>query len=292
MGQQGGGRLDICARAPQFVDLGHSKIAYRAVGSGAPLLLVYGYPLSGLTYRHVVPHLAHHFTCYIPDLPGAGDTQWTKDTDFNFKGQAASLKAFVDALGLPSYSIIAHDTGATISRRLAIIDAARVTQFVIIGTEIPGHRPPWIQFFQKVANPNSTIVFRTLLKSKWFRHSSAGFGGCFGDHSLIEGEFFKLFLQPLIESAARASGQTRYLMGIDWEVVDSMKTEHAKITAPTLLLWGENDPVFPASEACAMANQLPNCKGFVTVPKAKLFVHEEFPDTVAKIALEFFAARA
>ncbi|MGC4061768.1 MAG: alpha/beta fold hydrolase [Aquabacterium sp.] len=72
---------DIRRQIPQRIDLGHSQIAYRKVGSGAPLLLVHGYPLSGLTWRHVVPALAPHFTCYIPDLPGAGDTVWSEETD-------------------------------------------------------------------------------------------------------------------------------------------------------------------------------------------------------------------
>ncbi len=77
------------------------------------------------------------------------------------------------------------------------------------------------------------------------------------------------------------------MLGIDWRMVDGLQTEHAKITAPTLLIWGEDDPVFPVREARPMADQLANCKAFITVPGAKLFVHEEKPETVARIALEF-----
>jgi pimeloyl-ACP methyl ester carboxylesterase len=235
----------------------------------------------------VAPGLCARFTCYIPDLPGAGDTVCSKETDYNFKGQALTLKAFADALGLASYSVLAQDTGATIARRLAIIDPARVTKLVLLSTEIPGHRPPWIPLFQKISNPNATFALRALLKLKAFRHSSAGFGGCFHDASLIEGEFFQLFIEPLIGSPARASGQTRYLLGIDWEVVDGLRTEHAKITAPVVLVWGEDDPVFPVALARDMARQLPNCKRFVTIPKAKLMLQEEHPKTVADIALKF-----
>jgi pimeloyl-ACP methyl ester carboxylesterase len=269
------------------VDLGHSRLAFRAVGSGPPLLLVHGYPLSGLTWRHVVPKLAAHFTCYVPDLPGAGDTVCSKETDYNFKAQALTLQAFADALGLASYAVLAQDTGATIARRLALIDTARVTRLMLLSTEIPGHRPPWIPLFQKISNPNATFALRALLKLKAFRQSSAGFGGCFHDTALIEGEFFQRFIQPLIDSPAKASGQIRYLLGIDWAVVDGLKTEHAKITAPVLLVWGEDDPVFPVALARDMARQFPNCKGFITIPKAKLLLQEEHPKTVADIALKF-----
>jgi pimeloyl-ACP methyl ester carboxylesterase len=277
----------IVDQPPSFVRLEGCEMAYRRVGRGEPLLLVHGYPLSGLTFRGQVPTLAEHFTCYLPDLPGAGETRWSDATDFSFEGQARALRGFADALGLRAYAVLAHDTGATIARRLAILDAARVTRLVLIGTEIPGHRPPWIPFFQRVASPKRTFLSRYLLSQRWFRRSSAGFGGCFADPSWIDGEFFRLFLAPLIASKPRASGQTRYLLGIDWRMVDGFETEHAKITAPTLLIWGEDDPVFPVARARPMADQLANCHGFVTVPGAKLFVHEEKPETVARIALDF-----
>jgi pimeloyl-ACP methyl ester carboxylesterase len=158
----------------------------------------------------------------------------------------------------------------------------------LIGTEIPGHRPPWIPLFQKIANPHKTGIFKFLMGQRWFRHSSAGFGGCFADLSLIEGAFYALILKPMLADKRRISGQTRYLMGIDWALLDALKIDHAKITAPVLLVWGEDDPVFPVEEARPMAAQLANCAGFVTVPGGKLFVHEEMPHLVLPILLDFF----
>ena len=273
--------------AVSFVDLGHCQLAYRKVGSGPPLFLVHGYPLSGLTFRYLTRGLAEHFTCYVPDLPGLGETRWTARTDFMFGAQAETLKAFIDALGLTSYAVVAHDTGGTIARRLAIIDRSRLTRMALIGTEIPGHRPPWIPLFQKVANPEQTRTFKFLMSRRWFRRSSAAFGGCFTDLSLIDGEFFDVLIKPMLDDERRISGQTRYLMGIDWKLVDALKVDHAKIAAPVLLVWGEDDPVFPVEEARPMATQLGNCAGFVMLPGGKLFVHEEMPEAVLPVLLDF-----
>ena len=101
------------------MDLGHCELAFRVcVGKGPALLLVHGYPLSSLTFRRVAASLANSgFTCYMPDLPGLGETKYTAATDFKFAAQAETLKKFVDTLGIQSYSILAHDTGATISRQ-------------------------------------------------------------------------------------------------------------------------------------------------------------------------------
>lgn len=274
--------------AIRFLDLGHCELAYRTVGAGPALLLVHGYPLSGLTFRNVVPVLAERFTCYIPDLPGAGETRWTERTNFKFGAQADTLQLFIDKLGIASYSILAHDTGATVVRQLAIIDSGRVRSMLLIGTKIPGHRPPWIPFFQRVGNPNRPGVFKFLMGKHWFRHSNAAFRGVFKDQSLIDGEFFDLFIAPLLASDRKVNGNTRYLLGIDWELVDGLKSGHAKIKVPVLLVWGEEDTIFPVEEARQMSKQFGNCKGFMTVPGAKLFVQEEKPEVVARIALQFF----
>lgn len=274
---------------PGFVRVGANEIAFWRVGHGPALLLVHGYPVSGRTWRHVVARLADRFTCIIPDLPGAGETRWSAATAFGFAAQAETLKGFVDALGLTAYRAMAHDTGATIARRLATLDTARLERLVMIGTEIPGHRPPWIPLYQKISRPERTGLTRFLFTQRWFLRSSAGLGGCFHDKALIEGEFKALFLDPVVASARRAEGLTRYLLGIDWAIVDGMGAEHARITMPTLLIWGEDDPVFPVARARAIAQQLPDCRGFVTVPKAKLFVHEERPEAVVEIAGRFLA---
>src|SRR5205823_3970659 len=147
-----------------------------------------------------------------------------------------------------SLSIVAHDTGATIARELAIILGSRVRKLVAIGTEIPRHRPPWIQLFQTTTRlPGAAMSFQWMLRSRTFRRSSMGFGGCFTDLDRIEGEFAEAFVEPLIRDSKQIRGQIRYLQGIDWRLVDSLATRHKEIEAATLLVWGEDDPVFPAA---------------------------------------------
>ncbi len=275
---------------PAFVDVGDAQIAYQKVGSGPPLLLLHGWPLHGETFRHVVPALAAHFTCYVPDFPGAGASRWTDRTAFGMAGQAESMKAFARRLGLTSYSIVSHDTGGTIARQLALIDADRVAKLVAIGTEIPHHRPPWIPFFQLISYlPGADLGFVANMRSDRFLRSSRGFGGCFSNLDLVQGEFHRLFIQPLLESAEQRAGQRRRLRGIDWKLLDRLAEGHAQIHAPVLLLWGADDPVFPVTEARKMVSQFPDAR-FATIPDAKLFVQEERGAEVAGECLRFLRA--
>jgi pimeloyl-ACP methyl ester carboxylesterase len=278
----------MLTRDTQFQDIGHCRMAYRTIGSGEPLLMIHGFPLHGMTWRHVAPALAERFTCHLIDLPGAGETRCTPDTDFGFKAQARSVKAFADALGLTRYSLVAHDTGATIARQLAIIDPGRVKALVAIGTEIPHHRPPWIQVFQACSGlPGFLSMTRANMRSDLFLRSSMGFGGVFSDLGLLRGEFHDLFIEPVIRSAERAAGQRNFLRGIDWKLVDSLAEGHATIEAPVLLIWGEDDPIFPLPLAKAMVPQFRHCRGLEVVRDAKTFVHEERPEIVARLCLDF-----
>src|SRR5262245_53887289 len=58
-----------------FLDVGHSRLAYRRFGQGPDVVLVHGWPLHSATFRRLVPLLADAFTCHLFDLPGAGQTE-------------------------------------------------------------------------------------------------------------------------------------------------------------------------------------------------------------------------
>ena len=278
-------------KPPAFADVGSAQIAWRSVGHGEPLLLVHGWPFSSWSFRRLLPRLTERFTCLLPDTPGLGETVWRDEHDFRFAGQAESLRRFVETLGLASYAVLAFDTGATIARQLALIDAKRVRRLALLNTEIPGHRPPWIPLFQRsVGLPGSSASMRLLLRSPRLRRSGLGFGGCFFDRRRIDDpEFLSGTVAPLLDSPRRLAGAQRYLSGIDWALVDGLAERHAEIAAPVLFVWGEDDPTFPIARARAMTGQLRDCRGLVPIPRARLLAHEERPDAVADAALPFLA---
>jgi pimeloyl-ACP methyl ester carboxylesterase len=283
--------LAFRAAAVQHADVGTAEIAYRRFGAGPPLLLIHGWPLSGFTWRHCIDRLARERTCIVTDTPGAGDTRWHPDHAFEFRSQAEAYARFLDALGLGELDVIAQDTGATIARELALIVGPRVRRLVMIGTEIPGHRPPWIRTFQRAARlPGATASFRTLLRSRAFLRSSLGFGNCFANLELLAGEFHDAFVQPLIDTRERLVGQLRYLRGIDWRMVDSFATRHREIAARVSLVWGADDPTFPLERARPMVDQFARCDGLTAIAGAKLLVHEEKPDEVVDAALRALGA--
>jgi haloalkane dehalogenase len=271
------------------VDTGTARLVCRRFGSGSPLLLVHGFPLSGFTWRKVLPELSRHHTCYVPDLPGMGESEWTDRTDFSFPGQGRTLKTLVDRLGLERYAVLAQDTGGTFARYLALSDAARAEKLVLVNTEVPHHRPPWIPLYQWLMHvPGALAGFGLLLRSRAFLRSGMGFGGCFGDLGLLDGDFHAHVVQPLLDSAHRMDGMARYLRGLAWGPVDALEQAHARLTMPVELIWGADDPTFPIEHARRMVAQFPDAR-LVEIPGGRLLVHEEKPAPVARAVLEFLA---
>lgn len=272
-------------------DLGDVRLAYRRVGRGPDLLCVHGYPVHGLTWRKVLPWLARRFTCWVPDLPGLGRTVWRDGADLTFTGQSRLLRRWLDACGVGRVGILAHDTGGTVARCLALLDPSRVAWMTLIDTEIPHHRPPYIPLFVRTAAlPGSARVFGLMLRVGALRRSSLALGGLFTDRRLLDGDFHERFVAPLLREPRALAGALRYLGGIEWPVLDALREGHARITAPVLLVWGEDDAIFPVADARPMTSQFPDAR-FVTIPGAALMPHEERPQAVLD-ALEAFLGTA
>lgn len=274
-------------RTRRFVEAGQARVCHRRAGQGPALVLLHGFPLSGLTWRKLVPALAQHFTCHALDLVGLGDSSSPLATDFSSEGQGAVFQRVLRALDVTSYALLGNDTGGWIARELALLEPERVTHLVLTNTEIPGHRPPWIPLYQALAPlPGASFAFRQVLGSRVMRRSAMGFAGCFENLDRIDGEFTDLFVAPLLAAPDRISSLRRFLVQMKFLRLDRFAELHGRLTMPVTFLWGAADPTFPERRARAMTSQFRNVAGFHAIPRGKLFLQEEFPDALAAATLE------
>jgi pimeloyl-ACP methyl ester carboxylesterase len=273
----------------QLLDVGDAKLAHRRVGHGPDLVFLHGWPLHGATFRHVVPHLAEHFTCHVLDLAGAGQSEWSEQTTLTLEAQSQRVIRAIDQLGLARVGFVAHDSGGCIARLAAARLGGRCTGIVSGNTEIAGYRPPMLVATVAMRHvPGGGALFRALLGSRAFLRSPMGFGGAFDDLSLLEGEVRTLFVEPLREARA-FSGAWGVVRDFDWRTIDELERVHRAIVAPVLFVWGRDDPWFP------LARLVPTLPAFgggarVEAIPGKVFAHEEHPARFAELARGHFAS--
>jgi len=204
------------ARDCRIYSVSDAILALRVYGAGSALVFIHGFPTHGYTWRKQLIGPSSHYKCYVIDLPGLGNSGWARQTDFSFTAQASRVVELCHSLGLDKFALVAHDTGATIARLVAMAMPDNVTHLIMFNTEIPNHRPPWISTYQRLAKlPGAGGLFRLTMSSRWWRNSSLGFKELYSDQSLLEDpRNLGPYLLPLLRSPIRMAGFLGYLRGI------------------------------------------------------------------------------
>lgn len=253
-------------------------------GEGKPILFLHGWPFHRGAFSKVIEYLRPSYRCMALNFAGMTDQVWPDDTDYSFQAHAARTIGLIEQVAPDGCAITAHDTGGTTARLIAARRPDLVKHLILLNTEIPNHRPPFIPMYQRTAFwPGTYTIQKWLMRRRWFQRSAAGFGGCFSDPAHIDEAFIEQFGTYWTERRDRHRELMRYLKGVDFSVIDNLDQVHAKIECPVTFIWGEEDPTFPVDLGEQMARSMPTLKAFHRVKKAKFLPHEEHPKTVADL---------
>jgi pimeloyl-ACP methyl ester carboxylesterase len=88
-------------------------------GSGAPIVLLHGFPQTHLMWRHVAADLAGDHTVICPDLRGYGDSDKPAD-GYSKRTMANDIVAAARALGHEKFALAGHDRGALVAIRAGL----------------------------------------------------------------------------------------------------------------------------------------------------------------------------
>lgn len=267
----------------RFLDVGTGEVAHRRVGTGPDVLFVHGWPVSGATYRRLLPHLADHVTCHVIDLPSAGSSRFDADTPLSIQQHIESVRRVVDLLGLESVAVVGHDSGGLIARH-AMVGDPRLRALGLINTEPPDPSWRFMSFIAARNLPGFSAGLGWVAGAPRIRRLPLVLGDAFADSSLLDGEFDEFFLAPLHDDKLRREAATRLLRSFDMRHVEQLPSIHAQIDVPVRLVWGDLDPFFPVDRAVAMVEQFPDAS-IEVIEGAGLFSHEEAPADVARALL-------
>jgi pimeloyl-ACP methyl ester carboxylesterase len=276
---------DLFRRAPDdHLDVGAGEVAYRKVGTGPDVLFVHGWPVSGATFRTLLPHLVDHVTCHLIDLPGSGSSRFGPDTTLTIARHIESVGRVVDLLDVSDIAVVGHDSGGMIARH-AVVGHPRLRAMGLINTEPSGALSWRFRSFVSAGRlPGFGRVLGWAVGRPRIRRNKFVLGDAFADSSLLDGEFDEFFLRPLTERPERLDAAMRLLRSFDTRYVQELAAIHRRLDIPVRLVWGDQDPFFPLSAAEVMVPTFPDAR-LTVIEGAGLFAHEERPAAVAEALL-------
>lgn len=292
MGISAAEATDLFRQEPhQYIPVDVGEVAHRVVGTGPDVLFVHGWPVSGATFRTLLPYLSDHVTCHVIDLPGAGSSRYRADDDVSIQNHIRSVVRTIDHLGLADVAVVGHDSGGLIARH-AVAGDARLRALGLLDTEqSTGTHWKFTSFVACRRIPGFAAALGWLAGRPRLRRHPLVLGDAFRDRSLLDGEFDEFFLRPLHESASHRAAAGRVFRSFDYGLMRALPDLHRRIDGPVELVWGADDRFFPVDLARSMVATFPKAH-LTVVPAAGLFAHEEKPAEVAAALLPVIARSA
>lgn len=241
-------------------------VNYNDEGSGKILLLLHGWGQNLQTFDGLFKHLTSKHRVIRLDFPGFGESPKPPDA-WHVEDYAYLVASFITKLKLAKVdTIIGHSFGGRVILKGVgnnIIDAERV---ILIDTA--GIKP------------------KPSLQKRLFNIASKG------GKRITALPGFRPLQNKLRKNLYQMAGSTDYLEANEMRQIfinvinEDLQVDAAKISKPTLLLWGQDDDVTPVSDAERLHVLIDSSK-LVIISGAGHFVYSDQPEEALHALEEF-----
>jgi len=255
------------------VEINGSKIHYLEEGNSENiLLLLHGLGASAERWEYVIPLFAKKFRVIVPDLIGFGYSDKPM-ADYTTDYFSKFVYKFVDKLGINDLNIIGSSLGGQIAAESIINQNLDVAKLVLVSPSgIMKHSTPALNTYISAAlypnNESALNAFQTMSGRKKI------------DEKIVSG-FVERMQLPNAKMAFMST-----LLGLSNSKVVTEKLQ--LITIPTLIVWGENDPVIPIEYARSFVSGINDCRFYKMIGCAHT-PYVEKPEKFFQIVSDFLS---
>jgi poly(3-hydroxyalkanoate) depolymerase len=268
----------VMAATEHSVLLGKQQVRVSVRGDGAPLLLLNGLGAPLELWEPLLAHLGGVRTIAF-DTPGSGGSR-TPRLPLSIRGHASLALSLLSALDCPDANVLGLSFGGMIAQEMAHIAPNRVNRLVLASTSCGwGGVPGTPAALLSITTPDR-YYSRTIFEQV----SPTYIGGREGSNPR--------FVRSQARARQAAPPDPRGYMYQLWAAAAwSSLYWLPSITAPTLVVAGEADPLVPPGNAQILSRLLPNARRHIIAGGGHLCLLERAAE-LAPVIDGFFAETA
>ena len=230
-------------------------------GQGPPVLLLHGFPQTHAMWGPVAADLARDHTVIATDLRGYGASDrpgsGPDHAGYSFRAMAGDQVEVMERLGFDTFNVLGHDRGARVTHRMLLDHPGRVERAALLDilptAYVYSHVDRalatayyhWFFFIQPADLPERLIAGDPI---GYLHRILGGWGSGLDAHPA---EALASYERAFADPAARHAMMEDYRAGasIDLEHDAADAAAGNRISAPTLVLWGESGVVGANAES-------------------------------------------
>jgi pimeloyl-ACP methyl ester carboxylesterase len=117
-----------------------AELHYVTAGSGPPVILLHGWPVTWRHFHRLIPLLtADGWRVIAPDLRGLGDSARSAGP-YSTPALAEDIATLASMLDADRYAVVGHDWGGSVAYALAASHRRRITHLIVEEELLPGFR--------------------------------------------------------------------------------------------------------------------------------------------------------
>lgn len=254
-----------------FINIDEHKIRYLESGdSNNVLVLIHGLGASAERWEYVVPFFNKHFRVIAPDLIGFGYSD-KPSVDYTTDFFSDFLKKFMDKLEISNPIIIGSSLGGQITAEYVAKNNSVKKLILVSPSGLMKNSTPALDAYIMAALYPNPDTAKNAFEMMCGAPKEI-------DQKIIEGFVARMQL-PNAKMAFMST-----LLGLRNSKIITEKL--SSITIPTMLIWGELDPVIPIKHADAMISALKDCK-FFSMTGCGHTPYVDNPQDFVKIVMKF-----
>ncbi len=271
----------------QELTIHDQRMTYRTAGEGPVLLLIHGMAGSATTWKQVMPALSERFTVVAPDLLGHGRSDKPAG-DYSLGAFASTLRDLLVALGPEHATMVGQSLGGGVAMQLAYQYPERCERLVLVGSGGLGREVnPLLRY---LSLPGSEAVLRLTCAApvRGAVEKVAGLASRVGLHPApVVAELWRSYASLADDATRRAFLRSlRAVIDPRGQVVSAANRLHLAAEIPTLIVWGDADPIIPVEHAHAAHAAIPGSR-LEIFEGVGHYPHCEAPERFVEVLTEF-----